>query len=116
MMFYNADCPKIAIENPVSSKVFKMPKYTQEIHPYQFDPHNEHPYTKKTRLWLLGDIKPLVPTTPHNHPIGSYVPSGTGRKNRSTYGYAKRGEDSKNRAKTFQGIAEAMAQQWGSSE
>lgn len=55
----------------------------------------------------------LIPTTPNCKPIGPYVPSGTGRKNREKYGAAKRGEDAKNRAKTFNGIAKAMAEQWG---
>lgn len=45
-------------------------------------------------------------------PVGPYVPAGTGRKDRSKYGAAKRGEDAKNRAKTFPGIASAMAEQW----
>ena len=112
MRFYNAKCKRIAIENPVSSGVFNMPQCTQEIHPYQFDPDDKHPYTKKTRLWLVGDLQPLKPTTPDKKPIGSYVPAGTGRKNRSTYGFAKRGEDAKNRSKTFHGIAVAMASQW----
>jgi hypothetical protein len=109
----NANCPRIAVENPVSSKVFEMPKHTQEIQPYQFDPDKKHPYTKKTRIWIRGDLKPLVPTTPEAVPTGPYVPAGTGRKNRDKYGAAKRGEDAKNRAKTFEGIAKAMAEQWG---
>ena len=103
----NADCPKIAVENPVSSKVFEMPKHTQEIQPYMFG----HPYTKKTRLWLKG-LPPLVPTDVVE-PISPYCPAGTGRKRRDKYGAAKRGEDAKNRAKTFSGIAQAMAEQWG---
>ena len=107
MQFYNAGCPKIAIENPVSSTVFQMPKHTQEIQPYQFG----HPYTKKTRLWLKG-LPPLKPTD-EVKPIGPYCPAGTGRKDRSKYGSAKRGEDAKNRSKTFTGIAKAMAEQWG---
>lgn len=106
MKFYKADCPKIAIENPVSSSVFLMPKHTQEIQPYLFG----HPYTKKTRLWLKG--LPLLVPTEIVKPIGPYVPAGTGRKDRSKYGAAKRGEDAKNRAKTFSGIAKAMAEQW----
>lgn len=106
MMFYNADCSKIAIENPVSSKLFKMPKYTQEIQPWMFG----HPYTKKTRLWLKG-LHKLVPTN-IVEPIAPYVPAGTGRKDRSKYGAAKRGEDARNRSKTFPGIAKAMAEQW----
>lgn len=109
----NADCPRVAIENPVSSRVFEMPPHTQEIQPYQFDPDNLHPWTKKTRLWIRGDLKPLEPTTPDKKPVGPYCPAGTGRKNREKYGAAKRGEDAKNRAKTFPGIAQAMADQWG---
>lgn len=111
LSFLNADCPRIAIENPVSSKVFEMPKHSQEIQPFQFDPEHVHPYTKKTRLWLRG-LSPLVPTSPDAKPIGPYVPAGTGRKDSSKYGAAKRGEDSKNRSKTFPGIARAMAEQW----
>lgn len=111
LKFLNADCPRIAVENPVSSSVFQMPKHTQEIQPYQFNDDLTHPYTKKTRLWLKG-LPMLVPTTPDCKPVGPYVPSGTGRKNREKYGVAKRGEDAKNRAKTFPGIARAMAEQW----
>lgn len=102
--FLEADCPRIAVENPVSSLVFKMPPYSQEIQPWQFG----HPYTKKTRLWIRG-LPPLEPTN-IVEPVGPYLPSMTGRKDKSKYGAAKRG--SKNRAKTFHGIAKAMAEQW----
>ena len=111
LRFLNADCPRVAVENPVSSSVFEMPRHTQEIQPYQFNDDGTHPYTKKTRLWLRG-LPLLVPTTPGCKPAGPYVPAGTGRKNREKYGAAKRGEDAKNRAKTFSGIACAMADQW----
>lgn len=107
MRFYNADCRRIAVENPVSSRVFEMPRHSQEIQPYMFG----HPYTKKTRLWLRG-LPELTPTDLVD-PIGPYVPAGTGRKDKSKYGSAKRGEDAKNRSKTFPGIAKAMAEQWG---
>lgn len=106
LKFLNADCSRVAVENPVSSTVFQMPKHTQEIQPYMFG----HPYTKKTRLWLRG-LPPLEATN-LVEPVGPYVPAGTGRKDRSKYGSAKRGEDAKNRAKTFQGVARAMAEQW----
>ena len=106
LKFLNADCPRIAVENPVSSKVFEMPSHSQEIQPYEYG----HPYTKKTRLWLRG-LPKLCPTDIVT-PIGPYVPAGTGRKDRSKYGAAKRGEDAKNRSKTFPGIAKAMAEQW----
>ena len=111
LKFLNADCPRVAIENPVSSSVFQMPRHTQEIQPHQFNDDGTHPYTKKTRLWLRG-LPPLVPTTPDCVPVGPYVPAGTGRKDREKYGAAKRGEDAKNRSKTFPGIAKAMAEQW----
>lgn len=55
LQFYNAKCPRIAVENPVSSRIYKMPPHTQEIQPFQYG----HPYTKKTRLWLKG-LPPLV--------------------------------------------------------
>lgn len=106
LKFLNANCDRIAVENPVSSKVFDMPKHTQEIQPYMFG----HPFTKKTRLWLRG-LPPLQETNVIE-PIAPYCPAGTGRKDRSKYGAAKRGEDAKNRAKTFEGIAKAMAEQW----
>lgn len=106
LKFLNADCPRIAVENPVSSKVFEMPKHSQEIQPYMFG----HPYTKKTRLWLRG-LPNLAPTDTVGV-IAPYCPAGTGRKNRSKYGAAKRGEDAKNLAKTFPGVARAMAEQW----
>lgn len=111
MRFLEAKCPKIAIENPVSSKVFKMPPHSQEIQPFEFDDAGTHPYTKKTRLWLKG-LPELTPTTPDNIPEGPYIPAGTGRKLKSTYGAAKRGQDAINRSKTFPGIAAAMAEQW----
>ena len=107
MQFYNAPCEKIAIENPVSSKIFEMPKHTQEIQPYEFG----HPVSKKTRLWLKG-LPNLQPTNIVKK-TGTYLPSGTSRykgtnKNTDTV------SGSKKRSKTFKGIAKAMAEQWGS--
>ena len=111
MRLLNAPIKKKVVENPVSSLVFKMPKCTQEIQPWQFG----HPYTKKTRLWLVG-LPKLEPTNIVKV-IAPFIPAGTGRKNRSKYGVAKRsGGDAKNRSETFQGIADAMAKQWGSED
>ncbi len=107
MNFLNANIPRVAVENPVSSRVFDMPKCTQEIQPWQFG----HPYAKKTRLWLRG--LPMLTPTNIVLPTGPYVPSGTGRKDKSKYGAARRGKDAAERSKTFPGIAEAMAEQWG---
>ena len=60
----------------------------------------------------MKGLQKLEPTTPNCKPVGPYVPAGTGRKDKNKYGAAKRGEDAKNRAKTFHGIAKAMAEQW----
>lgn len=108
LKFLNADCPKIAVENPVSSRIFEMPKHTQEIQPWQFG----HPVTKKTRLWLRN--LPLLIPTNLVEPKAPYLPAGTSRKDTTKYGRAFRtGKDAIQRAKTFPGVAKAMAEQWG---
>lgn len=107
MAFYNADIDRICVENPIPNRVFEMPQYTQTIQPYEFG----HPCTKKTCLWLKN-LPKLEPTN-MVEPIAPYVPAGTGRKIKAKYGVAKRGDDAKNRSKTFEGIAQAMADQWG---
>ena len=49
-----ADVPRICVENPIPSKVFCLPPYTQAIQPYEYG----HPYSKKTCLWLKN-LPPL---------------------------------------------------------
>lgn len=104
MKFLNANCDRIAVENPVSSKVYQMPIHSQEIQPWQFG----CPVTKKTRLWLKN--LPLLKPTNVVKATNPYIPSCTGRKDKSKYGVA--GHSPINRSKTFPGIAKAMAQQW----
>jgi hypothetical protein len=58
MRFLNADCPKVAVENPTPSRIFNLPPSTQTIQPWQFG----HPYTKRTNLWLRN-IPPSSPQT-----------------------------------------------------
>jgi hypothetical protein len=109
MLFVNCKIPRVCIENPVGypGKVYRKPD--QIIQPWMFgDPH-----TKKTLLWLKG-LPPLIPTNVITEGITPFCPSGTGRKLGGKYlGAAIRGNDSKNRSKTFQGLADAMAAQWG---
>lgn len=96
MEFVNADCPKIAIENPVGIMSTYYRKPDQIIQPWMFG----HGETKKTCLWLKG-LPPLIPTNIVNgkeHRIWK-MPSSTDRE--------------KERSKTFPGIAEAFAEQWG---
>lgn len=92
MQFLNADCEKIAVENPIPSKVYGLPSYSQAIQPYEFG----DPYSKKTCLWLKG-LPPLLATCicANHKPYTDYVRS------------------SKSRSKTFEGVARAMADQWG---
>lgn len=107
MEFYNADCPKIAIENPTPSKIYELPKHSQVIQPYQFG----HPFTKRTQLWLKG-LEPLKPTD-LVEPERTWCPSGSysGKHAEKHRGMFTK-DRARNRSKTFPGIAKAMAEQW----
>ena len=99
MTIYNADCPKIAIENPTPSKIFELPEKTQVIQPWQFG----HPYSKRTQLWLKG-LPKLIPT--------NIVEVESSCRKAGNW-FNKGGKDRQiNRSKTFPGIAKAMADQW----
>lgn len=108
LAFYNADVPKIAVENPTPMKIVGLPPYTQAIQPYEFG----HPYSKRTCLWLKG-LPKLRPTKilDHHEP---YVNGGCKDANGNYRRFQGRKErDPKVRSKTFPGIAAAMAEQWG---
>lgn len=108
MKIYNADCKKIAIENPTPMKIVGLPPYTQAIQPYEFG----HPYSKRTCLWLK-DLPLLIPTEiiEHHEP---YVNGGCKDAHGNYRRFQGRKErDPKIRSKTFPGIAKAMADQWG---
>lgn len=108
MEFYNAQCPRVAIENPTPMKIINLPEYTQAIQPYQFG----HPYSKRTCLWLKN-LPPLQPTKI----LASHKPYVNGGCKDAHGNYRKfqgrKERDPKIRSKTFLGIAEAMAEQWG---
>ena len=91
--------PRIAIENPVSIMSTKYKKPDQIIQPWQFG----HGETKATCLWLKG-LSPLLPTTisKGRHPRVALEPPSPDR--------------AKNRSRTYQGIADAMAAQWGNED
>lgn len=109
MRFINADCEKICVENPVPSAIFRLPKHTQTIQPYEYG----HPYTKKTYLWLKG-LHPLKPTN-IVEPKGGWVcgNSDIWKKQAANGEVIGKEKSAKHRSKTFQGIAQAMAEQWG---
>ena len=109
MEFVNADCDKIAIQNPVGvmSTVYRKPK--QIVHPYLFG----DPERKATCLWLKG-LPNLKPTNIVEPNIIAYK-NGKGTDSpwhMNTIGLPKQ-ERAKLRSKTFPGIAKAMAEQWG---
>jgi hypothetical protein len=88
--------PMIAIENPISIISSKIRKPDQVIQPWQFG----HGETKATCLWLKG-LPVLTPTNivEGREPRVHMMPPGPDRW--------------KERSRTFTGIAEAMAEQWG---
>ena len=115
MKFYQADCDRIAVENPTPIKrlfnnVGGCPKISQIINPYMFG----DPWRKRTCLWLKG-LPPLVAMTESPvEPLGCWVESTSTVKD-PTYRerYQLRGHKSqKIRSRTFPGIARAMGLQW----
>ena len=109
MQFANADCEKVVIENPVGVMSTEWRKPDQIINPYLFG----DPFEKKTCLWLKG-VNPLTPTNIVEPPERTFYDSG---KSMPTW-YAElfslpKQERAKQRSKTFPGIANAMADQWG---
>ncbi len=109
MMFANADCEKIAIENPIGymSSAFRKPN--QIIHPYMFGDAER----KATCLWLKG-LSELIPTNIVEPRIIKYK-NGKGTDSpwhMETMSLPPK-ERAKARSKTFTGIAKAMAKQWG---
>ena len=107
MAFANADCEKIAIENPIGVMSHYWRKPDQIIQPYEFG-HRER---KATCLWLKG--LPLLKPTKIVEPEIIHHKSGRtdSRWHFETLSLPKE-ERSKIRSKTFPGIAKAMAEQW----
>ena len=107
MKLYNANARYIAVENPMPMKIFNLPKPDCIIQPYEFG----HAYSKKTYLWLKN-LPPLMPTEIITN-FKPYLPSNvTGKRKGQKYSYGVV-HSSKEASKTFKGIAEAMATQWG---
>jgi hypothetical protein len=100
MALWNAPVSRVALENPIMlghpRRLFGIPDPTQIIQPWQFG----HGETKATCLWLKG-LPPLQPT--------SIV---EGREQR-VFRMAPGPDRKKDRSRTFEGVAEAMADQWG---
>ena len=124
MNFINARCSKIAVENPVNImgggyikkwfpdlfKMYGLPiRPSQRVHPWQFGDEFE----KTTCLWIKG-LPMLSPTNIVGK--GEFITYKSGKKSPKWYADAFRltpEERAKARSKTFPGIAQAMANQWG---
>lgn len=105
--FYLAPVPHVCVENPVPSRVFGLPKYSQIIQPWQFG----HPFTKRTCLWLYN--LPVLAPTRVVLPTATFCPSGSySGSHEDRYRGVFTKDRAKNRSKTFSGIAAAMASQW----
>lgn len=109
MLLYNAPIQKVCVENPQGYMSTRFRRPDQYIHPYQFG----HPVPKKTGLWLKG-LSPLTPTEVVGLEDDVVFSSGA---RMSKWFYETSCLPDKDRAKarsvTFQGIADAMAEQWG---
>tara|TARA_R100000315_G_scaffold44154_2_gene19690 strand:+ start:497 stop:1114 length:618 start_codon:yes stop_codon:yes gene_type:complete len=114
-VFFNrlldADIPKICVENPIPHKYaierIGGRKYTQLIQPYMFG----HKETKATCFWLKG-LDPLVPTTDLKAETMALPP----RERQRLHWLPPSPDRWKLRSVTYQGVADAMAEQWGSKE
>jgi len=106
MSLLNAPIKHIAVENPTPLKVVGLPKHSQAVQPYEYG----HPYSKRTLLWLKN--LPLLEPTEIVSDYKPYLPSNTGGKKRGQQ-YQFKSISQKESSKTFPGIAQAMADQWG---
>lgn len=106
----NSSVPYVAIENPTPLKIFELPKPSQVIEPYYFG----EPYTKRTLLWLKNlpplyyNMKPNLFDLEVTATVPKFAWVGANNKGELKGLYRSK----KQRSKTFQGIAKAMAQQW----
>lgn len=110
MAMFDANADKIAVENPTPMKICELPPASQCIQPYEYG----HPYSKRTLLWLvnLPKLKPTNVLQEHT----PFLPSNTSAYAKGCGGSRGAVRGSKNYAKTFPGIAKAMAEQWGKTE
>ena len=107
MKLLKAPIKYIAVENPTPLKVVGLPIHSQAIQPYEYG----HPYSKRTLLWLRN-LQPLEPTETLDS-YTPYLPSNTGGKKRGQSYSRGTSKNAKESSKTFKGVAEAMANQWG---
>jgi len=104
-----APVEKIAIENPVSIISSRIRKPDQTIQPYQFG----HDASKRTCLWLKG-LPKLVPTASVAPRMVNGKPRWSNQTDSGQNKLPPSADRWRQRSKTYSGIANAMADQWGS--
>ncbi len=107
MSLFNAPIDKVCVENPIGYIGSHFRKANQIINPHQFG----HPERKRTCLWLRG--LPLLKATKIVEPEKPKYICRSGRKLYFTDSLSPSKDRCKIRSTTFQGIADAMAEQWG---
>ena len=108
MKLAEADCERIAVENPVGIMSSAWRKPNQIINPFEFG----DPFEKKTCLWLKG-LPELIATDVVSPPPRKQFESGKSMPGWYAEAWHLPKEDrAKLRSKTFPGIAKAMAEQW----
>lgn len=110
-LLMGANIPRIALENPVSIISSKIRKPDQIIQPHQFG----HDASKATCLWLKG-LPKLQPTEIVPPRIVNGKPRWGNQTDSGQNKLAPSADRWKERSKTYPGIAEAMADQWGNLE
>lgn len=95
MEMLNAPVPRVAVENPAPMAIANLPRYNQILQPYEFG----HGFSKRVCLWLKN-LPQLLPMRGYNHNHVQLLKHCA--------------HSSRRRSKTFEGIAEVMAAQWGS--
>jgi hypothetical protein len=109
----DANCEKIAVENPPPMKRFNLPKYSQITRPWMFGDSNN----KAICFWLKG-LKELRETNvvEKDKDMVRWIHKATGQKKSCSKWYNTNTSDhNRHRSKTFPGIAKAMAEQWGAT-
>ena len=113
MSLYNADIPRVCIENPQGYLNSHFRRPDQIIHPWMFGDHE----MKRTCLWLRGLPKLYYSVQFPQKPEPYYIRTTDGHRMHFTdASHCSQGLTRwQTRARTFHGIAEAMAVQWGSA-
>jgi len=106
-LIWNANSPKICIENPIGWLNTNWMKPIQIVEPYWFG----HIFKKATCLWLKN-LPKLIPTNLVT-PTRSWVNSSSNYRPGCKMSNKGMHRNQKTRSKTFQGLADAMANQWG---